>query len=678
MPVLSNIKLKLLEVVKLNLYIRVVCLLCASFMAAHAFAQDLSGWSDKTVCRLVESNGGEVYIKEASSRGLECKASTKTSKAKPTKPKSNSDETIISKSSVDTKKTNKLTSYEIMKTIPYFKIGTELTGSEGGKRTDYRTITVGDFNNDGKKEILALVNSIKYDDYLWKNNNFSRGKAYHQKGTKLSADKSWNSYFVSFIHPGPSISESFNNQSLIEWNIKVVGEKGCVHPSQVLPAYLNEDDLTDFVIVCTGYDGHPFSGEHSLIMLSNGPNNYTIDNLTKSKGYYHDGSTADFNNDGFMDIMLADTVSNRLKVYINNGKGKFTKKNKYFPQYSSIRTFTTEIFDINDDGYFDVFLGGHEDGGGGGMPTKILFGNKDNKFSTKEMKFVPNVKGYENVLDVIRIKDHLFIVRTASRPNFYEGAVIQQVSTKTMKTVSVHKNETMDWIRRIFKLKSDEKGFHYGSLSYHTKMLDFSFEDNELKLLYKIDEGQILEGLNKKTAAGSTIFSEDFEIEGKLAIRVDERNNKWYIKQDGNGNSIYCNKATDNWTHFTFGRTDWSNYSISYRMKFLAGKGGQTETHIRKADRNDYRATIGSSGGVEIDFKQDRKNPDNLASDFVSTKTGEWLDIQLTASGDNIKYLVDGEVVASAIDDRLKKGSGLFSVSANSEVCIDDIVVNKM
>jgi len=113
-------------------------------------------------------------------------------------------------------------------------------------------------------------------------------------------------------------------------------------------------------------------------------------------------------------------------------------------------------------------------------------------------------------------------------------------------------------------------------------------------------------------------------------------------------------------------------------MKFLAGKGGQTETHIRKADRNDYRATIGSSGGVEIDFKQDRKNPDNLASDFVSTKTGEWLDIQLTASGDNIKYLVDGEVVASAIDDRLKKGSGLFAVSANSEVCIDDIVVNKM
>ena len=56
MPVLSNIKLKLLGVVKLNLYIRVVCLLCASLVATHALSQDISGWSDKTVCRLVKSN----------------------------------------------------------------------------------------------------------------------------------------------------------------------------------------------------------------------------------------------------------------------------------------------------------------------------------------------------------------------------------------------------------------------------------------------------------------------------------------------------------------------------------------------------------------------------------------------------------------------------------------------
>lgn len=55
MPVLSNIKLRLLGAVMLNFCIRVVCLLTASLMATHALSQDMSGWSDKTVCRLLLS-----------------------------------------------------------------------------------------------------------------------------------------------------------------------------------------------------------------------------------------------------------------------------------------------------------------------------------------------------------------------------------------------------------------------------------------------------------------------------------------------------------------------------------------------------------------------------------------------------------------------------------------------
>ena len=36
--------------------IRIIFVLIASLMATHALSQDLSGWSDKTVCRLVKSN----------------------------------------------------------------------------------------------------------------------------------------------------------------------------------------------------------------------------------------------------------------------------------------------------------------------------------------------------------------------------------------------------------------------------------------------------------------------------------------------------------------------------------------------------------------------------------------------------------------------------------------------
>ena len=72
----------------LNFCIRVVCILTASLIAPHALSQDMSGWSDKTVCRLVKSDGGAAYLEEVTNRGLDCKASIKSTNDMPSKPKS--------------------------------------------------------------------------------------------------------------------------------------------------------------------------------------------------------------------------------------------------------------------------------------------------------------------------------------------------------------------------------------------------------------------------------------------------------------------------------------------------------------------------------------------------------------------------------------------------------------
>ena len=58
---------------------------------------------------------------------------------------------------------------------------------------------------------------------------------------------------------------------------------------------------------------------------------------------------------------------------------------------------------------------------------------------------------------------------------------------------------------------------------------------------------------------GSTMFSEDFENSDKRDVRVDVSSGKWYIKQDNDGNSIFCNKPFGVWTSFQFGNEDWSN-----------------------------------------------------------------------------------------------------------------------
>jgi len=57
----------------MNLNIRLVLVLTVSLMATHALSQGMSGWSDKTVCRLVKATPDNVeYQTELTSRGLSC------------------------------------------------------------------------------------------------------------------------------------------------------------------------------------------------------------------------------------------------------------------------------------------------------------------------------------------------------------------------------------------------------------------------------------------------------------------------------------------------------------------------------------------------------------------------------------------------------------------------------
>jgi hypothetical protein len=53
-----------------------------SFMTLQAVAQDMSTWSDKTICRLVKSGEGQDHIDEASSRGIFCGGSASLNKVK--------------------------------------------------------------------------------------------------------------------------------------------------------------------------------------------------------------------------------------------------------------------------------------------------------------------------------------------------------------------------------------------------------------------------------------------------------------------------------------------------------------------------------------------------------------------------------------------------------------------
>ncbi len=72
-------------------------------------------------------------------------------------------------------------------------------------------------------------------------------------------------------------------------------------------------------------------------------------------GYSHSTLITDFNNDGFMDIYVAnDFLSNDL-IYMNNQDGTFTNKAGDIFKHFSLSSMGSDIADVNNDGQMDIF-----------------------------------------------------------------------------------------------------------------------------------------------------------------------------------------------------------------------------------------------------------------------------------------------------------------------------------
>jgi hypothetical protein len=72
------------------------------------------------------------------------------------------------------------------------------------------------------------------------------------------------------------------------------------------------------------------------------------------EGYGHGTAIADFNLDGWKDILVAnDFLSNDI-LYINNGDGTFTDRASYYFKHTSANGMGIDVIDINNDGLSDV------------------------------------------------------------------------------------------------------------------------------------------------------------------------------------------------------------------------------------------------------------------------------------------------------------------------------------
>ena len=181
-------------------------------------------------------------------------------------------------------------------------------------------------------------------------------------------------------------------------------------------------------------------------------------------------------------------------------------------------------------------------------------------------------------------------------------------------------------------------------------------------------------------AIGTILLSESFENKNKLSVKDYE--NEWVIQKDNNGNAVYCNKVKNRWTGFNFGKKNWSNYSVSYKIKIYENKNDiaqtETHTHIRYSEKGRYTGVVKNVSEQAFVKLREFISKETIDKGFTSAQQNDWYNVELSASGSVIKILINDKLVVDATDERLQKGSAMIAVNANSKVCIDDIIVKKL
>ena len=128
-----------------------------------------------------------------------------------------------------------------------------------------------------------------------------------------------------------------------------------------LLADITGDGFNEIVLFSSGVDAPPFPGDSLGIFYPNSREYkyYLGDNI----GYMHSGALGDIDNDNDLDIITFFNYSQISQsqtpiALINDGNGEFELNYNTFDSNVTGNYYTTQIFDINNDGYLDVLYSG--------------------------------------------------------------------------------------------------------------------------------------------------------------------------------------------------------------------------------------------------------------------------------------------------------------------------------
>jgi len=237
-------------------------------------------------------------------------------------------------------------------------------------------------------------------------------------------------------------------------------EPGVIHPRKAILGDYNGDDQLDILVVGHGYDQPPFPGERPLLFLTTANGLEYSTSLEAYSGFFHSAASADIDNDGDLDILIGDTKVPFM--LINDALGGFTQDlARLTSELNNQQFYTSELIDIDQDGYIDLIAAGHEFET---MATVIYWGSASGTYLATNKTLLPEVVGQGVILDIDAEdldgdgRSDIVLTRTGGgNDNFYVGYYLQLIenngdrqfsdSTSNIAENSSTENGWIDWIR---------------------------------------------------------------------------------------------------------------------------------------------------------------------------------------------------------------------------------------
>lgn len=203
---------------------------------------------------------------------------------------------------------------------------------------------------------------------------------------------------------------------------------GTVHARKSIVGDYDGDGRPDVFVMDHGHDQPPFPGAPPVLLLSGSDGRLSPVSLPEFAGYNHAGASADVDADGDLDVFMSATPNGGGPWFLrNDGTGTFTRDVTMLPgSLAGKGIYTSELIDVDEDGFVDLLLAGHEQDG---FRAQIRWGSPAGTY-LGDVAVLPVVTDYGVVLD-IDAEDidgdgdrDLVLTRTGST-SFYAGYSLQ-------------------------------------------------------------------------------------------------------------------------------------------------------------------------------------------------------------------------------------------------------------